>query len=267
MLLNAAGRRLHYDDLGPRDAPVVCMAHTLSSDAGVWSEQAPALLAAGWRVVRPDMRGHGGSEAGPEPCTMSDLAGDIILLLDYLGIDKAHFVGCSIGGMIGQVLGIEHGPRVHSLMLCGTSPRAVPGGMDMWLARFAAIEAAGSVEPLADDTMVRWFTDGYRARRTLRMRQVRDMVANTTPAGYVAGARAIIAFDVLDALPSVTAPTLVLCGDEDPGTPPEGNRTIAALIPGARYVEMAPARHIPMIEHPERFNAIMLDWLNEQRAA
>jgi 3-oxoadipate enol-lactonase len=210
------------------------------------------------------MRGHGGSDPVAGDYTMSDLAADLVLVLDYLGLAKVHFVGCSIGGMIGQVLGIEHATRVHSLMLCGTSPRAVPGGMDMWEARFAAIEAAGSVEPLADDTMVRWFTEGCRARRPHRLQQVRDMVANTTPSGYCAGARAIIAFDILDALPSVTAPTLVLCGDEDPGTPPEGNRAIAASIPGARYVEMSPARHIPMIEHPDRFNAILMDWLSSQ---
>jgi 3-oxoadipate enol-lactonase len=262
MLFNAGGRRIHYDLVGPADGPVACMAHSLSSDSGVWSEQVPALLADGWRVLRLDMRGHGGSDPLPGAYTMAELAGDVVRVLDFHGLDQVHFIGVSIGGMIGQTLGIEHPGRILSLMLCGTSPKAVPGGMEMWDARFAAIAAAGSVEPLAGDTMVRWFTDGFRARRPDRWLQIRETVAGTTPDGYMGGAYAIIDFDVLDKLPSVRAPTLVVCGDDDPGTPAEGNRRIAGLIPGARYVEIPNARHIPMIEHPETFNCIMMEWLS-----
>lgn len=264
MLLNAGDRRIHFDLLGPEGAPVVCLAHTLSSDSGVWCEQVPALLAAGWRVLRIDMRGHGGSDPAGDMATMADLAADVVLVLDRLGIDRVHFAGVSIGGMIGQVLGLDHAGRVRSLLLSGTSPRAVPGGQAMWDQRFAAIAQARSVEPLADATMDRWFTGDYRPRRPDRWSQVRDIIANTTPAGYVAGARAIIGFDVVERLPSIAVPSLVICGDEDTGTPPEGNRLIAQAIPGARYVEMAHARHIPMMEYPEAFNRLMLDWLAAQ---
>ena len=264
MLVRLGNRRICYDLLGPEGGPVLCMAHTLSSDSGVWSEQVPALLAGGWRILRMDMRGHGGSDPVPGDYSMSELAGDLIAVLDFHGFDKVHFAGVSIGGMIGQVLGIEHPHRIHSLMLCGTSPQAVPGGQAMWDARFEAIRKANSVEPIADDTMVRWFTDAFRPRRPDRWQQIRNTVANTTPDGYCGGATAIIAFDVRDKLPQVKAPTLVVCGDDDPGTPPAGNRLIAELIPGARYLEIADARHIPMMEHPETFNAIMMDWLSAQ---
>jgi 3-oxoadipate enol-lactonase len=264
MLLRIGSRRIHYDIVGPVDAPKVCMLHSLSSDGSVWAEQLQPLLAAGWRVLRLDMRGHGGSDPAGDP-SVSDLAADVVASLDFLGIDHVHLVGLSIGGMIGQAFAIEHGARLHSLMLCGTSPKAVPGGMEMWNARFAAIEAAGSVEPLADDSMTRWFTDGFRPRRPDQWHQIRNTIASTSPSGYIAGARAIIAFDVLAQLPSVTTPTLVVCGDEDPGTPPEGNRQIAALIPGARYEEIASARHLPMMEHPETFNRIMMTWLSSNR--
>ena len=265
MLARIGNRRVCYDFLGPDTGPVLCMAHTLSSDSGVWSEQVPVLLASGWRVLRIDMRGHGGSDPVPGDYTMSELARDVVAVLDFLSLEKVHFAGVSIGGMIGQVLGIEHPDRVLSLMLCGTSPNAVPGGMAMWQARFAAIEEAGSVEPLADDSMVRWFTDGFRPRRPDRWQQIRNTVANTTPEGYRGGAAAIIDFDVREKLPLIEAPTLVVCGDDDPGTPPAGNRLIADLVPGARYVEIANARHIPMMEHPETFNRIMMDWLSLQR--
>lgn len=266
MLANIDGRDLRYDILGDEAAPVVCMAHCLSFDSGVWAEQVPPLLAAGWQVLRLDMRGHGGSEAGPEDCTMSMLAQDVAGVLDFLGIAKVHFVGVSIGGMIGQVFGIEHAERTLSLMLCGTAPAALEGGMELlWQPRFDAIAAAGSLAPLADATMTRWVTERFRETRPERWRQIHQTICRTSLEGYRAGALAIDGFDVLDRLPSITAPTLVLCGDGDTGTPPAGNQKIAELIPGARYLELENARHTPMVEYPELFSAILLDWLASNR--
>lgn len=261
MLLNWGNRRIHFDLLGPEAAPVVCLAHSLSSGSGIWAEQVPPLLSAGWRVLRIDMRGHGGSEAGSGPYSMSGLAGDVVAVLDFLGQARMHFVGLSIGGMIGQQLALDHADRLHSLLLTGTSPQAVPGPPEMWPQRFAAIRAAGSVAPIADATMSRWFTQAFRPAHENRWQQIWNMIANTTPEGYIGGAEAIIGFDVLDRLPAVRTPTLVVCGDDDPGTPAEGNRRIAASIPGASYREIANARHIPMVEHPEVFAGIMLGWL------
>lgn len=265
MLIAASTHRIHFDLLGPEGAPLVCLAHSLSSDSGIWAEQVPPLLGAGWRVLRIDMRGHGGSEAPGGPYTMPELTGDVITLLDFLGLAKVHFVGLSIGGMIGQQMALDHADRLHSLMLTGTSPKAVPGPPQMWPERFAAIRAANSVAPIADATMTRWFTDDFRPGNENRWQQVHAMIANTSPEGYVCGAEAIIGFDVLDRLPAVRTETLVVCGDDDPGTPAEGNRRIAGLIPGARYLEIARARHIPMVEHPELFSRIMLEWLDGRR--
>jgi 3-oxoadipate enol-lactonase len=263
MFFTIAGRRIRYDLIGPESAPVVCLAHCLSADSGVWAEQVPPLLEAGWRVLAIDMRGHGGSDAGPTGVTMSGYADDVAAMLDTLGIPKIHFVGLSIGGMIGQVFALEHAPRLASLLLTGTSAQAVPGGQAMWDARFAAIAKAGSLDPIADDTMRRWFTPSMT--NTARIRQIRETVAATSPEGYRAGAEAIIAFDVLGRLGQVRAPTLVICGDDDPGTPPEGNRAIATRIPGARYVEIADARHLPMVQHPEQYATILLEWLEHHR--
>lgn len=225
----------------------------------------PPLLAADWRVLRIDMRGHGGSDPTSGEYTMGELADDVALVLDSLRIEKVHYIGLSIGGMIGQTFAITYGRRLRSLMLCGTSPAAIPGGMKLWGPRFEAIHRTGSVEPLADASMERWFTENFKPRRPDRWRQIRETVAGTTPAGYLGGAAAIIGFDVLDKLPSVRTPTLVVCGDDDPGTPPAGNRKIAELIPGARYREITNARHFPMTEHPEIFNQVMMDWLSPKR--
>jgi 3-oxoadipate enol-lactonase len=265
MLLQIRDRRIAYDLLGPDTGPVVCLAHSLSSDSGIWSEQLPPLLAAGWRVLRLNMRGQGGSDAGEGDYTMSGLANDVASVLDALALSQVHFIGVSIGGMIGQTLAIEHAHRLQSMLLCGTAPAALPGGMALWAPRFEAIRQANSVEPLADATMERWFTAAFKARRPDRWQQVRATIASTTPAGYLGGAAAIINFDVLGQLPSVRTPALVVYGDEDTGTPPPGNRLIAERIPGARCVEMSRARHIPMLEYPDQFNHITLDWLQPRR--
>jgi 3-oxoadipate enol-lactonase len=266
MLIRAGSRRIHYDLVGDEDAPLVCLLHSLSQDMGVWAEQVPVLLADGWRVLRLDMRGHGGSDPGAGACAMEDLAADVAMALDFLGIGRLHLVGLSIGGMIAQCFAIAHGNRLASLMLCGTSPERLAGGMEgLWEPRFRAMDEAGSLEVLADSSMERWVTDAFRPRRPERWKQLRETVSATGLEGYRAGAIAIENYDVADTLPSVTVPTLVVCGDEDRGTPPEGNRRIAALIPGARYVEIPNARHFPMVEYPERFASIMLDWLNAHR--
>ncbi len=267
MLIRFGERRLHCDIVGDEGAPVVCMAHCLSSDSTVWAEQVPTLLAAGWRVLRVDMRGHGGSDPMGDVATMAELAQDVVAVLDFLGVARAHFAGVSIGGMIGQQLALDHAGRFHSMLLSGTSPKAVPGPPEMWPNRFAQIAEAGSVEPIADDAMTRWVTEEFRPRRPNRWQQIRETIAATTPDGYVAGARAIIDFDVLDRLPRVRLPTLVICGDDDRGTPAEGNRRIAELIPGARYEEMQNARHLPMVEYPEAYSRLLLGWLEARRSA
>ncbi|MEJ0023282.1 MAG: alpha/beta hydrolase, partial [Alphaproteobacteria bacterium] len=165
MLIQLGNRNIYYDLVGAEDAPVVCMTHCLSSDGGVWAEQVPVLLANNWRVLRLDMRGHGGSDAGSEQPMMADYADDIAKVLDLLGIKKVHYVGLSIGGMIGQTFALDHGDRLHSLMLCSTSPQAVPGGEQMWFDRFDQVNAAKSVEPVANASMERWVTPGLQGAK------------------------------------------------------------------------------------------------------
>lgn len=267
MLLGLARRHIHFDILGPSDGPVICLAHALSADMGIWAEQVPPLLAEGWRVLRLDMRGHGGSSAGPEDeYSMAGLARDVVTVLDFLGLEKVHFAGLSIGGMIGQVLALDHAERLLSLMLCDTAPTTIPGGKSLWDERFAAIEAAGSVEPLADATLERWLTPAFRAAHPRRWNEVRSTVAATSVPGYVGGGKSILHFDSRERLRFIAVPTLVIWGDEDPGTPPEGNALIADSVPGARRCVFKGARHVPMVEYPHQFSGVMQEWLSAQRA-
>jgi len=265
MLLPLAGRRLYYDLAGPEDGPVVCFTHSLSSDSGMWTEQLPPLLAAGFRVLRVDMRGHGGSDPVDGDYTMDGLAGDVAAVLDALGIRQVHYVGLSIGGMIGQAFAINHGGKLTSLMLCDTLPATQPDGKSAWAPRIVTASAANSLAPLADGTMELWFTDAFKSRNPGRWTQIRDTIVGTTARGFLGCAAAILNFDFVARLPTLEVPALVVCGADDQGTPPLENKRIAALIPGARYEEIPQARHLPNVERPAVFNRILISWLGAHR--
>ena len=267
MLLPLPGRRLYYDLAGPENGPVVCITHSLSSDGGSWAEQMPALLQAGFRVLRLDMRGHGGSDPVAGDYTMQALAGDVATVLDALAIPRVHYIGLSIGGMIGQAFATEHGAKLISAMWCDTLPASPSGAAAMWAERMNTVRRANSLEPLADGTMERWFTDAFKPRKPGRWKQIRDTVAATTPAGFLGCSAAIMNFDFTAKLPSLRIPVLVVCGADDPGTPASDNRRLAGLVPGGRYEEIAGMRHFPNVEAPDAFNRIMLGWLEEQRQA
>src|SRR3982750_751372 len=122
MLLALNGRRIYYDLVGPETGPVLCLTHSLASDGGMWAEQMAPLLGAGFRVLRIDMRGHGGSDPVAGDYTMQALAGDVAAVLAALAIRRVHYVGLSIGGMIGQAFALGHGDRVISALWSDTLP-------------------------------------------------------------------------------------------------------------------------------------------------
>jgi 3-oxoadipate enol-lactonase len=261
MLLPLQGRNLAYDLAGPEEGPVVCITHSLASDGGSWAEQVPPLLAAGFRVLRIDMRGHGGSDPVSGDYTMRALVDDVAAVLDALALRRVHYVGLSIGGMIGQALALAHGDRLLSALWSDTLPASPAGAAEAWRQRMAAVRAADSLAPIADGTMERWFTAAFQPRRPQRWKQIRDTVIGTSPAGYLGCAAAILDFDFVPKLPSLRLPVLVVCGADDPGTPPSENRRIADLVPGARYEEIADARHFPNVERADAFNRTLLAWL------
>ena len=264
-LVPLKNRRLYYDMIGPATAPVVCMTHSLSSDGGMWAEQVPVLLAAGWRVLRLDMRGHGGSDPVPGAYTMSELSGDIIAVLDHLGIARVHYIGLSIGGMIGQAFAIEHPTRAISAMWCDTMAVCPESAQPTWEERKQPVRQHNSVAPLADASIARWLTPAFAAQNPARYKQLRDTIAATTPEGFLGCVDAISRIDFVADLPKVTIPVMVLCGSDDEGTPPAANKRIAALVANGRYAEIARALHFPNVEHPGVFNGIMLGWLDAQR--
>jgi 3-oxoadipate enol-lactonase len=261
MLATISGRRMSYDDLGAESGETVCFLHSLASDGGMWAEQVPPLLARGYRVLRIDLRGHGGSEPGEGDATIDDLAGDVLAILDRLPVARLHLVGLSIGGIVAQAIAVTHPARLTSLMLCDTACATPDAWREVWPARMKIVREAGSVEPLANSTIERWFTEAFRAGHPQRWSAIRATIAGTSPRGYLGAAAALLDFDFSGKLPSLALPALVVCGSDDQGTPPEINRRIAGLIPGARYEEIANARHMPNVEHAETFNRMLMAWL------
>jgi 3-oxoadipate enol-lactonase len=267
MLLPLSGRTIYYDLVGPEQGAVVCLCHALAADSGMWAEQVPSLLAEGYRVLRIDMRGHGGSDAPPGNYMQEDLAADVIAVLDALGIEAMHYVGLSIGGMFGQTLGINHGKRVHSLMLCNTSPVPPADAAQRWGPRIEAVKRHGSLEPIADATMQRWLTDRYREAHPSRWKQIYDTVLGCTPQGYMGCVHAIRNYDYTKQLSSIKTPTMMLFGADDANVESGAARQMAALLPNGRYEEIGDgARHLPNVEFPDAFNRLMLDWLKSRRA-
>jgi 3-oxoadipate enol-lactonase len=228
----------------------------------MWAEQVPPLVRAGFRVLRIDMRGHGGSAPLAGDYTMSELAWDVADTLDALGIQRVHFIGLSIGGMLGQAFALEHHAKLASAIWCDTLPASPAGASEVWQQRVDTVRNANSLVPLADPTIERWLTDAVKTRRAGRWKQIRETIIGTTPQGYLGCVAAIRNFNFLERLPMLRVPVLVICGADDAGTPATENKRIASLIPGARYEEIADARHFPNVEHPDTFNRLMVEWLN-----
>ena len=181
MLHNTGKSFINYDLIGPTDAPVVCMTHSLTSDFGMWAEQVPTILAEGFQVLRVDMRGHGGSTPTKGDYAMEELAADVVSLLDALGFEKGvHLIGLSMGGMIGQTLALGRPGLVASLALCDTSSRVPAEARPTWSDRIRTAETQG-MEPLVEPTIGRWFTPGFVASRPDAVDPVRAMPPPETP--------------------------------------------------------------------------------------
>jgi 3-oxoadipate enol-lactonase len=238
---------VHHDVLGRQGAPVVVLSNSLGSTPAMWDGQVRAL-ARHLRVVRYDHRGHGDSPVPPAPYELADLGGDVLALLDRLGLERVHWCGLSLGGMVGMWLAIHAPERVDRLVLCCTSARLGPP--EMWVQRAATVRADG-VEAIADAGIERWLTPAFMERSPAVTAQVRAMLVATPAEGYAACCGAIERMDLVPELGAITAPTLVIAAADDPATPPEHGERIAANVPGARLVIVDDARHLATVERPQ----------------
>ncbi len=249
---------IHYRLDGPAGAPVLMLSNSLGTDLTMWDAQLPAF-AAGYRVLRYDTRGHGASPVTPGPYTIEQLGRDALALLDALGIGHAHFCGLSMGGMVGQWLGVHAPQRLGRLVLANTAARIGPA--ELWERRIAAV-TAGGMAAIADGVLTRWFTDGYVARAPQTVARVRAVLEATDPAGYTAACAAVRDMDQRAVVTRIAVPTLVVAGTHDLATPPADGRWLAGAIGGARYVEFD-AAHLSNLEAEAGFTAAVLGFLGD----
>ena len=249
---------IHYRLDGPEDQPVIMLSNSLASDLSMWDPQVPALLEAGYRVLRYDSRGHGQSAVPEGPYSMEMLCRDAVGLLDWLDLDRVYFCGLSKGGMVGQMLGRHYPKRLKSLLLSSTAARMGP--RDVWDERIALVREQG-MQAVADATIERWFTKAGQARLPKEVARIRQMVLDTPVEGFCACCEAIRDMDQLDHLGSITTPTLVAVGEHDPGTTVAHAQEIQTRIPKARLQIIPEAAHLVNVEQSGDFNRMLLNFL------
>ncbi|MDQ0650236.1 3-oxoadipate enol-lactonase [Pseudomonas cedrina] len=250
---------LHYQLDGPAEAPVLVLSNSLGTDLHMWDIQIPAFTRH-FRVLRLDTRGHGKSLITPGPYSIGQLGRDVIALLDALGIARAHFCGLSMGGLIGQWLGINAGQRLHRLVVCNTAAKI--GTPEVWNPRIETVlrDGAAAMVALRDASIARWFTADFAAANPHQAKLITDMLAATSPEGYAANCAAVRDADLRDQLASIKVPTLVIAGTEDAVTPPAGGHFIQNHVKGAEYAEFY-AAHLSNVQAGAAFSDRVLEFL------
>ena len=248
--------RAHYAFSGPANAPILVLSNSLGTNFSMWDPQIP-LFERHFRVLRYDTRGHGQSSVTPGPYRIEQLARDVLHLLDRLTLDRVHFCGFSMGGMIGMWLGASAPDRLHKLVLCNTAARI--GTAEVWNARIDAVSKNG-MRSLAPAVIERWFTPAFRAAALEIVANTQRMVEASAPEGYAACCAAIRDMDLRENISSIRIPTLVVSGAKDPATTVADGRFLVEKISGARYLEL-PTAHLSNIEASAKFSSEVLSFL------
>ena len=241
---------------GDPQGPAIVMNHSILSSGMMWAQQSELLAACGWRVLRADTRGHGGSQSGCAPYGMDDLVADTIAILDALRIERAHYVGLSLGAMSGFGLGIRHPQRVLSLLLCDGRADMPEAAGAVWNERIAVARAQGCAA-LAVPTTERWFGKPFLDAHPDIAKRFQDTVGLTQVEGFVGCAQAIQALNYLPQAAAIQAPTTLLTGAND-GVFPKVMSDLCDIMSNAKLEIIADAGHLPNIDQATAFNAAMM---------
>ncbi|MDD2033357.1 3-oxoadipate enol-lactonase [Pseudomonas sp. 39167] len=250
---------LNYCFDGPQDGPVLVLSNSLGTDLHMWDEQI-AAFSEHFGVLRFDTRGHGQSLVTEGPYSIDQLGRDVLAMLDQLNIDKVHFCGLSMGGLIGQWLGINAGERLHKLVVCNTAAKI--GDPSVWDPRIETVlrDGKAAMVALRDASIARWFTPDFAQAHPEKVRRITDMLAATSPQGYAANCAAVRDADFREQLSSIRVPLLVVAGTEDAVTPPSGGHFIQERVNGAEYAEFH-AAHLSNVQAGAAFSERVLAFL------
>ena len=249
--------RLFYRLEGQAGKPVLVLSHSIGCDHGMWVPQVADLLPH-FQVLRYDTRGHGASDAPAGEYSVELLARDLLALTDALGITKFAFCGLSLGGAIGQWLGMHAPERLTGLVLANTTPQF--GARSYWETRIKAVRDGG-MAAVADVAMGRFFSPETLARDDVYANSMKSVLLGTDPGGYLGCCAALRDLDHRQSLSQIRLPALVIVGDRDVSTPWEGHGEILAReIPNARVVRL-PAAHLSNLERSRSFSAALFGFL------
>ncbi|MBW1800937.1 MAG: 3-oxoadipate enol-lactonase [Deltaproteobacteria bacterium] len=259
MKVKVDGVHINYEISGREDGDVVVLSHSLACNLTMWDYQMPALEPH-FRVVRYDMRGHGQSDAPARAYTMEELGADAVGLLDALELDKVHWVGLSMGGMIGQYLGINHGDRLKSLVLCDTGAFMPDDAQPIWQERIDEARNQGMAARVPS-TLENLFIPEFLEKKPPTIEKISQQLITTPVDGYIGCIEALRKLNYIDRLSEIKTPTLIMVGDKDMGTPVEASRAMQERIAGSKLVIIPDAAHLSTVAQPEAVNKALLDFL------
>lgn len=255
------GGEIHYRLEGKQDLPVLVLSNSLGADLSMWDAQMPPFTRH-FRVLRYDSYGHGSSTFTAGGFKLDKLGEDVVALLDHVGIAAACFCGLSVGGLVGQWLGLHAAKRVEKIVLCNTAAQI--GTAEAWNARIDAIKKDG-LASISKGILERWFTSSFHEREPRTVDRLRKILEATPAESYVATSAAIRDADLRGEISNIRASTLVITGTQDKATPPEGGRYLAERIVASKYVELNTG-HLSNVESPHRFSDEVLSFLVPQGA-
>lgn len=252
---------IHCDISGPETAPWLVLSNSLGTDKAMWDAQMSQFTKIR-RVIRYDTRGHGQSQAGSPPYTFDMLSGDVIALMDHIGIKSADFAGLSLGGMTGLALAQNHPDRVNRLICCDARADAPAPYKAMWQANIETLHTKG-IAPICAATLQRWFTDGFRNNdaNKIELARIEAMFLGTSVAGYEGVALCLSTLKLLDGMHKIQSPTLYVVGEHDPAAPVEVMQAMADCTKHASLAVIEGAAHLSNIENPVAFTNVVMKFL------
>ncbi len=246
------GTEIHYEIHGKEGNPWIVFSHSLACSVRMWDEQIAAFQDR-YRILAFDTRGHGASAAPAGAYTLDMLADDAKGVLDAAGVKRCHWVGLSMGGMIGQTFALKYPGMFQTLTLADTTSRYPAEAAPVWAERIRLAETQG-MKPLVEPTLARWFTEPYRKAGGKRLADIARLIESTPVAGYAGCCHALPKINLTTRLKDIKCPILVIVGEQDMGTPVPMAREIHENAPGSTLVVLPSASHISNVEQPAGFN-------------
>lgn len=244
------GISLAVDAAPANGKPTILLSSSVGASLGMWDEFV-ARCSEDFRIIRYDARGHGKSQIADETITIETLGNDVLRIMDSLNVERATLCGLSLGGLTAQWLGVNHAARFDGIVLANTAANFPPA--TMWHDRAKAVREGG-MSPLVQATIERWFTKPFQEANQKRIVEVAAMIGATSPIGYARCCEILASTDMLPALPALTLPALIICGEKDPSTTVARGEELAKAIPNSGMA-ILDAAHISAIEAADAFAA------------